>query len=71
MNDYFARLRRALAPLPRSRRSQLLEDLREHVTLARAGLSEETELSVREIFEHLGTPEDIAAKALADSARPR
>jgi hypothetical protein len=27
VNDYFARLRRALAPLPRSRRNQLLDDL--------------------------------------------
>ena len=70
VSDYFARLRRALAPLPRSRRNQLLEDLREHVTVARGGLSQETELSVREILEHLGTPEDIAAEALADSARP-
>ena len=70
VSDYFVRLRRALAPLPRSRRNQLLEDLREHVTVARGGLSQETELSVREILEHLGTPEDIAAEALADSARP-
>src|ERR1700678_864831 len=67
VTDYFARLRRALAPLPRSRRNQLLEDLREHVSIARAGLSEEAELSVREIFEHLGTPDDIAAEALAPS----
>src|ERR1700678_447096 len=67
VTDYFARLRRALAPLPRSRRNQLLEDLREHVSVARAGLSEESELSVREIFEHLGTPDDIAAEALAPS----
>jgi hypothetical protein len=70
VRDYFARLERALAPLPRSRRNQLLEDLREHVTLARAGLGEESELSVREIFEHLGPPEDIAAEALATSPRP-
>jgi hypothetical protein len=70
VSDYFARLRRALAPLPRSRRDQLLEDLREHVTMARAGLTEESELSVREIFEHLGAPEDIAAEALAASPRP-
>ena len=70
VSDYFARLRRALAPLPRSRRNQLLEDLREHVSLARAGLSEESELSVREILEHLGPPEAIAAEALAASPRP-
>lgn len=71
VSDYFARLRQALAPLPRSRRNQLLDDLREHVTLARAGLSEESELSVREVLEHLGTPEDIAAEALAGSPRSR
>jgi hypothetical protein len=70
VSDYFARLRRALAPLPRGRRRQLLEDLREHVTMARADLSEESELSVREIFQHLGAPEDIAAEALATSPRP-
>jgi uncharacterized membrane protein len=46
VSDYFGRLKRALAPLPRSRRNQLLEDLREHVTLARAGLSEESVPSV-------------------------
>jgi hypothetical protein len=70
VSDYFARLRRALARLPRSRRNQLLEDLREHVTMARAGLSDESELSVREILEHLGAPEEIAAEALAASPRP-
>jgi hypothetical protein len=69
VSDYFARLRRALAPLPRSRRNQLLEDLREHVIMARSGLGEETELSVREILDHLGTPEDIAAEALAAAPR--
>ena len=65
VSDYFERLKRALAPLPRSRRNQLLEDLREHVTLARAGLSEDSVPSVWEILQHLGAPEDIAAEALA------
>jgi hypothetical protein len=70
VNDYFERLKRALAPLPRSRRNQLLEDLREHVTLARAGLSEESVPSVWEILQHLGAPEDIAAEALATAQWP-
>jgi hypothetical protein len=70
VTDYFARLRRALAPLPRGRRNPLLEDLREHVAMARAGLDEESELSVREILQHLGAPEDIAAEALAAAPRP-
>jgi hypothetical protein len=70
VSDYFGRLKRALAPLPRSRRNQLLEDLREHVTLARAGLSEESVPSVWEILQHLGAPEDIAAEALATAQWP-
>jgi len=67
VGDYFTRLRRALAPLPRSRRNQLLDDVREHVTLARAGLTEESEASVREILDHLGPPDVIAAEAIAAS----
>jgi HAAS len=69
VSDYFSRLKQALAPLPRSRRDQLLDDLHEHVTMARADLADESELSVREILEHLGTPEEIAAEALAGSRR--
>jgi hypothetical protein len=69
VSDYFSRLRHALAPLPRSRRNQLLEDLREHVTMARADLADESELSIREILGHLGPPEEIAAEALEGSRR--
>jgi hypothetical protein len=71
VSDYFSRLKRALAPLPRNRRSQLLDDLREHVATARADLTEESEASVREILDHLGLPADIAAEALAGAGRPR
>jgi len=68
VSDYFSRLKQALAPLPRSRRNQLLDDLHEHVTMARADLADESELSVREILEHLGTPEEIEmARELHDS----
>ncbi len=70
VSDYFSRLRRALAPLPRTRRDQLMDDLMDHVTAARAGLTHESEASVREIFDHLGEPEDIAAEALAAEALP-
>ena len=69
VSDYFSRLKHALAPLPRSRRNQLLEDLHEHVTMARADLADESELSIREILGHLGPPEEIAAEALEGSRR--
>ncbi len=68
VRDYFSRLRRALAPLPRARRDQITDDLMDHVTAARAGLAHESAASVREIFDHLGQPEDIAAEALAAEA---
>jgi YVTN family beta-propeller protein len=70
VSDYFSRLRKALAPLPRTRRDQLMDDLMDHVTTARAGLIHESEASVREILDHLGAPEDIAAEALAAEALP-
>lgn len=36
VRDYFSRLERALAPLPRDRRGQIIDDLRDHVTAALA-----------------------------------
>jgi YVTN family beta-propeller protein len=71
VNDYFERVERALAPLPRSRRDQLLDELREHVATARPDLAEDSEVSVREVLERLGDPEDIAAEALGDDSRPQ
>jgi hypothetical protein len=60
VSDYLARLKRALAPLPRSRRVQILDDVREHVIAAR----QPDGATVPEILERLGTPENIAAAAL-------
>jgi len=64
VRDYFARLEHALAPLGKGRRDQLLDELKEHVTAARAAPGTDTEVSVREILERLGDPEVIAAEAL-------
>jgi hypothetical protein len=36
VHDYFSRLERALAPLPKDRRQQIIDDLRDHVTTALA-----------------------------------
>jgi hypothetical protein len=60
VHDYFARLERALAPLPKDRRQQILDDLRDHVTTA---LAEGTPAS--QVLAALGTPEDIANEAYA------
>jgi hypothetical protein len=65
VTDYLARLKRALAPLPRGRRGQILDDVREHVTAARGAAADQPDgAPVREILERLGTPESIAAAAL-------
>ena len=60
VHDYFSRLERALAPLPKDRRQQILGDLHDHVTIA---LSEGTPAS--QVLAALGTPEDIANEAYA------
>ena len=65
VNDYFGHLRKALLPMPRHRRDQLLDELRAHVEAARAGSPADSEAAVREVLERLGDPEDIAAEALA------
>jgi HAAS len=66
VRDYFSRLERALAPLPRDRRQQILDDLRGHVNIA---LAEGTRVS--QVLETLGTPGDIANEAYAsEPTRP-
>ena len=65
VNDYFEQLRKALLPMPRLRRDQLLEELRAHVAAARDGAPADSEAVAREVLERLGDPEDIAAEALS------
>ena len=65
VNDYFDQLGKALLPMPRLRRDQLLDELRGDVEAARAGSPADSEAAVREVLERLGDPEDIAAEALA------
>jgi DNA-binding beta-propeller fold protein YncE len=72
VNDYFEQLGRALLPMHRHRRDQLLDELRSHVEAARAGSPIDSEAAVREALERLGDPEEIATEALsAPHARRR
>ena len=61
--DYLRRLERAAAPLPRSRRAELVAEIREHIddALIEAGAADE--VAVRNVLERLGSPEEIAAAA--------
>jgi len=61
--EYVARLNAALADLSAGDRQQIVEQVSEHISSARAALPEQTEAGVRDILERLGSPEDIAAEA--------
>lgn len=61
--DYLRRLDAALRGAPGERRRELLDDIREHIDIARAKATGDPELAVREALERLGAPEEIAAEA--------
>jgi hypothetical protein len=66
VNDYLHRLDSALRPLPGNRRQQLLADVTEHLTEARAQLPNQSEAAIRELLDRVGQPEDIAEAAMTD-----
>lgn len=67
VEDYLGAVSYACADLSPQHRDELVEDLREHITAARAVLYEPTEAAVRTILDRLGEPSAIAAEArLAD-----
>ncbi len=65
--EYMARLKVALSGLPSGDRTQIVEQVSEHIASARAALPKQTEASVREILERLGPPEEIASEAKAET----
>jgi uncharacterized membrane protein len=74
--QYLTDLEAELRGLPANRRRELLDEVGEHITAARAALDPETEAGIRTVLERLGDPADIAAEARerfgvqAASARP-
>ncbi|SDT58096.1 hypothetical protein SAMN04489716_4648 [Actinoplanes derwentensis] len=69
---YLARVDQAAIRLPAGRREELVNDLREHIEIARAEAEgEETEASIRTILERLGDPESIVAAADTQTDLPR
>jgi len=61
--DYLKRLNAELRGLPRARRRELVEEISEHITAARAEGDTEDEARIRTLLDSLGEPEDIAAEA--------
>lgn len=74
LDAYFKDLEAALAGLPRARREQLADEIREHVTEARAEQPPEFAGSVtelRNLLDRVGRPEDIAAAAREEEPESR
>ena len=65
---YLNRLRRASAALPAAARAELLDDISAHLTETIGPGADE--IQVRQALDELGTPEEIAAEAVAESGAP-
>ena len=63
VDDYLGRLEKELRGLPRARRRELLDEIREHIEGERSQLDIEGEAGIRNILDRLGEPADIAAEA--------
>jgi uncharacterized membrane protein len=63
VDHYLNDLEAALRGLPANRRRELLDEVGEHITAARATMDPETEAGIRTVLERLGDPADIAAEA--------
>ncbi|MBT2229935.1 hypothetical protein [Nonomuraea sp. NEAU-A123] len=63
VEDYLAEVARATAALPAGQREDLIADLREHITVARADLDPPTQAGIRTILDRLGEPAAIAEEA--------
>ena len=61
ISEYLARLESALAPVAPARRTELTDDIRAHITEARAELVNETDADILNILDRLGDPAEMAA----------
>lgn len=63
IDGYLARLRDAATDLPKSNRSELIDDMRSHIAEARSRDGDETDASILNILDRLGEPGVVAAEA--------
>lgn len=61
IEEYMARLEAALAPVPETRRQELMDEVRSHITEARSQLADETDTDLLDILDRLGDPAETAA----------
>lgn len=70
VHDYLSRLEAAASPLPLPRRVELAAEVREHIEAALAEAGRTDEVTVRNILERLGSPEEIVAGEMAQAGPP-
>ena len=65
VDEYLRRLDRALHHLPRDRRGEIVQEIKEHIEQALSEQGSPSEAEVRGVIDRIGEPEDIAAEAQA------
>lgn len=63
VDDYLRRLDAELRTLPKARRSEVLDEISDHIAEARAGLDASDEAAIRNLLDRVGDPAEIAAEA--------
>jgi hypothetical protein len=63
VDDYLRDLKAELRDLPAPRQREILAEVGEHITAARAAQDTQSEATIRTLLERLGDPADIAAEA--------
>jgi sulfur carrier protein ThiS len=71
VRDYLGRLESAAWPLAAARRAELVGEVREHIDAALTEAGRTDEVTVRNILERLGPPEEIVAAESDGDATPQ
>ncbi len=70
INDYLDRLEAELSDFPSARRRELVQEIAEHISEARAQLEPESEADIRNLLDRIGDPAEIAAEARGPAQPP-
>lgn len=68
--DYLRRLEAAASGLPEERRAELIDEIRAHINDALRNAGATDEVTIRNVLERLGSPDDIATEAVGPAPQP-
>lgn len=71
IDAYMKELQAELRGFPASRKREILEEVREHISQARSEMDSENEAAIRTVLDRLGDPSDIASAARQRLGMPR